>query len=128
MKKISVLMALSLALLCVSSCLTGGKKDEPKFDETFLYGQWQSGSLFYSYASNHTGKTWDEADDVTEDEAMSFEWSLVNAEFTHIYVTEISASGTKASVPKVYTVTTLTQDTLVYEDDFGKVFSFSKVK
>lgn len=46
---------------------------------------------------------------------------------THIYVTELSADGTKASVPKVYTVTTLTANTLVYEDDYGVTYTFSKV-
>lgn len=126
MKKIFGLLA-SLAVLAVmvSSCSKMG--DDVSFDETFLYGKWQSGTLFYKYASDHSGKTWDVADDVTEEEAMNFTWELVNAEFTHIYVTELSADGTKASIPKVYTVTTLTATSLIYEDDYGKTYSFSKV-
>lgn len=125
MKKLfPLIIALAGMLMMVSCSKDGGAS----FDETFLYGKWQSSTLFYKYASDHTGVTWDEADDVTEAEGKQFTWSLENAEFTHIYVTEVRADGTRASVPKVYTVTTLTDTDLVYEDDFGKVFSFKKVK
>jgi len=30
------------------------------------------------------------------------------------------------SIPKVYTVTTLTETSLKYKDDFGKTYSFTK--
>ena len=127
MKKILGLLVLAvMAVVMVSSCskLMGG---DASFEESFLYGKWQSGTLFYKYASDHSGKTWDTSDDVTEEEAMNLTWELVNAELTHIYVTELSADGTKAAVPKVYTVTTLTANTLIYEDDYGVTYSFSKV-
>ncbi|MBO7204149.1 MAG: hypothetical protein IIY14_04455 [Bacteroidales bacterium] len=127
MKKIfALVLGAVLAVVMVSSCskLIGG---EASFEESFLYGKWQSGTLFYKYASDYTGRTWDTSDDVTEEEGTRFTWQLVNAELTHIYVTELSADGTKASVPKVYTVTTLTANTLVYEDDYGVTYTFSKV-
>ena len=69
-----------------------------------------------------TGGTWDTADDVTEEEAQDFTWTLVNAELTHIHILEIGGH-----VPKVYTVTELTSSTLTYNDDFGVEFSFTKV-
>ncbi len=126
MKRILTLILAVLASMAFVNSCSMFTADEPSFDENFLYGKWQSGSLFYKYASDHTGATWDTADDVTEEEAMNFTWTLVNSEFTHIYVTEINA--TKAAVPKVYTVTTLTADRLVYEDDYGVEWAFSKVK
>lgn len=92
------------------------------FDENLLYGKWQSGTLYYKYISDGSGTTWDTADDVTEAEAQAFSWTLVNDELTHIYILEIGGS-----VPKIYTVTELTATSLTYEDDFGKVFTFSKV-
>lgn len=125
MKKLVSILILLASLIAVSSCID--TEDDPAFDETLLYGKWQSRTLFYNYKSDHTGTTWDTADDVTEVEAKKFTWRLVKDELTHIYVTEITAS-TKASIPKVYTVVTLTADKLVYEDDYGKVFSFAKVK
>ena len=66
--------------------------------------------------------TWDEADDVTEDEAQLFTWTLVESELTHIHILEMGGT-----VPKVYTVTELTATSLKYKDDFGKSFSFTKV-
>ncbi len=95
---------------------------EPSFDEAFLIGKWQSGTEFYKYLDDGTGGTWDTADDVTEEEAQAFTWTLVNAELTHIHILEIGGS-----VPKVYTVTELTSSSLKYHDDFGVEFSYTKV-
>jgi hypothetical protein len=96
--------------------------EEEFFEETFLIGKWQSGTLFYKYLGGGTGATWDTADDVTEEEAQEFTWTLVNAELTHIHILEIGGS-----VPKVYTLTELTSTSLKYHDDFGVEFSFTKV-
>jgi hypothetical protein len=95
---------------------------EPSFDETFLYGKWQSNTLFYKYLSDGTGATWDTGEDVTEAEAQSFTWTLVESELTQIHVMEIGGT-----VPKSYTVTELTDSTLMYHDEFGKEFSFDKI-
>jgi len=95
---------------------------EKTFDETLLIGKWQSETLFYKYLADGSGTTWDTSDDVTEEEAQEFTWTLVASELTHIHV--LALGGT---VPKVYTLTELTDSTLIYNDDFGKVFSFEKV-
>jgi hypothetical protein len=95
---------------------------DKSFDETLLYGKWQSNTMFYKYISDGTGTTWDTADDVTEAEAQKFTWTLVASELTHIHIMEIGGN-----VPKSYTVTELTDSTLIYNDDFGKTFSFKKV-
>jgi hypothetical protein len=94
---------------------------EESFDSTLLTGKWQSGTLFYRYQANGTGKTWDTADNVTEAEGQNFTWTLVKSELTHIHIMQIGGS-----VPKVYTVTELTATSLKYHDDFGKNFSFTK--
>ena len=111
-------LAVIAAALCLTSC------QQPSFDETALIGKWQEvgTQLFYTYNSDHTGKTWDEADDVTEAEAQPFEWSLVQSTLTQIHIMTVGGN-----VPKTYTVTQLTSSKLVYEDDFGKEFSFNKV-
>jgi hypothetical protein len=92
------------------------------FDESLLPGKWQSGTLYYKYLADGTGGTWDTADDVTEAEAQAFTWTLVKSELTHIHILE-----TGGSVPKVYTVTELTETSLKYHDDFGASFSFTKI-
>lgn len=110
-------MTILMGALFIVSC---EKLDD--FDQSLLVGKWQSGSLYYRYLSNGNGYTWDEGDDVSEDEAQDFTWTLVQSELTHIHILEIGGT-----VPKVYTVTELTSTILTYEDDFGKSFSFTKV-
>ena len=96
---------------------------ETSFDEALLIGKWQSGTLFYKYLGDGSGGTWDTADDVKEEEAQDFTWTLVNAELTHIHICEIGCS-----IPKIYTVTELTSSSLIYHDDLGGgEFSFIKV-
>ncbi|TVR42994.1 MAG: hypothetical protein EA394_02220 [Bacteroidia bacterium] len=106
----------AFALLMVSC------EKEQIFDETLLTGKWQSGTLFYRYFSDGSGYTWDTSDDVTEEEAQDFTWTLVKSELTHLHIMEIGGV-----VPRVYTVTELTATTLKYRDDFGRTYSFIKV-
>ena len=84
--------------------------EETSFQESFLIGKWQSGTVYYKYASNYSGATWDTSDDVTEAEAQAFTWSLVQSELTHIHIMEVGGN-----VPKVYTVTELTATSLKYK-------------
>lgn len=122
MKKIiRIIVVCFITTLITHSCIE--TPDTESFDETLLYGKWVSGTLYYTYAQDGNGTTWDTADDVTENEAQSFTWTLEASEFTHIYVLEIGGT-----VPKVYTLTELTDSTLVYEDDFAKSYSFSKTE
>jgi len=119
MKKI--LFYLSMCIV-VSILAVSCEKDEPFFDQSLLTGKWQSGTLFYKYHANGTGGTWDTADDVLEEEAQEFTWTLVSAELTHIHICEIGCD-----IPKVYTVTELTATSLRYHDDFGVNWTFTKV-
>ena len=95
------------------------------FDESLLIGKWQEvgTEVFYTYASDYTGKIWDEANDITEAEAQPFTWSLDQINLTQIHI----IPGLDAPVPKVYTITELTENSLKYMDAFGKEFSFNKV-
>jgi hypothetical protein len=111
------LPAIFLVAVIFTSCLP-----EEEFDELLLIGKWKSGTLYYRYDDGGTGVSWDTADDVTEAEGQAYTWTLVKSELTHIHV--IEAGG---SVPKIYTVTKLTDTTLEYKDDFDKYFSFTKV-
>jgi len=119
MKKTLYYLIMSIA---VSALAVSCETLETSFDDALLIGKWQSGTLFYKYLDDGTGGTWDTADDVKEEEAQDFTWTLVNAELTHIHILEIGGS-----VPKVYTVTELSSSSLTYHDDFGVEFSFTKV-
>lgn len=123
MKKTLFLSAMCLvAVVCLfSSCAP----EEQPLDESLLIGKWQSGTLYEKYEANHTGTTWNTAEDVTEAEAQKFTWTLEKNILTQIHIMEMTGQGT---VPKVYTVITLNATTLKYEDDFGNQKTFTKVQ
>ena len=117
MKRVLYFLGFLLVAVALQSC-----EKEVEFDETLLYGKWRSGTLYYVYSSDYTGKTWDEKDDVNEDEADEFHWKLVMSELQQFH---LHIGG---EIPKFYTVTDLTETTLRYKDDFNKSYSFTKVR
>jgi hypothetical protein len=117
-KTLRYLTMLTVVTLLAVSCT----KTDTTFDQSLLTGKWQSGTLFYKYAADGTGGTWDTSDNVTEAEAQAFTWTLEKDLLTQIHTLEIGGS-----VPKVYTVTDLTATSLKYHDSFGVSSSFTKV-
>lgn len=131
MKKLSFLCMGLLIAFGLCSC---DGDTNLSFDESLLYGKWQEGSVFERYYDSNieyvlpdgntvqvNGITWDEGDDVGEDEAQAFKWTLSGSTLTHEHI------GTFTYVPKVYTVTTLTSSSFCYEDAYGLKHQFSKV-
>ncbi len=93
-------------------------------DENLLIGRWKSGSLYEVYEAGGSGYTWDEADDVTEDERQQFEWSITdNNILTQVHLMEMGGR-----IPKVYSITQLNSVSLVYEDDYGVKHYFTRVE
>ena len=116
-RKTSLLLMILLLIGSVfSSCIT-----EYEYDSSLLTGKWVSGTEYYRYNEDGTGLTWDTNDDVTEEEAQAFTWTLVYSTLTHMHIMEIGGE-----VPKVYTVTELTATSLQYEDEFGNTHRFTK--
>lgn len=98
--------------------------DEPtSFDESLLYGKWVEGTVFERYNADGTGYTWDTADDVSEEEAQDFTWSLDEDQLVQIHIMEIGGN-----IPKTYTVTELSETNLTYQDDYGTVHNYTKVQ
>lgn len=116
---------LGLCFCVVALLVTGCDQfnNKEKFDKTLLSGYWVSGSLYEYYNADGTGYTWDFLDDVTEEEAQHFTWTLEKSTLTQIHQMEMGGS-----VPKVYTVTKLNATTLEYHDDYGKYYTFTKEK
>ena len=109
---------------------------ERSFDSSLLIGKWSrtspyatandGGLEFYRYDRGGTGATWDtsSSQDVSEEEAQTFSWTLEKDLLSFLY--DMVINGTK--VPKYYTVTVLNANTLTYKDDFGKSFTFKKLQ
>lgn len=121
MKRLAlIILSISLVMLFTTACEK--EEEDDSFDETLIIGKWQSGSLFERYDIGYGGATWDTIDDVFEDEAQKFTWSIEIDQLEQIHIIENGGV-----VPKVYTITTLSASTLVYKDDFGSVKTFSKL-
>lgn len=124
------ILVIVLVAIGFSSCTP----DNDIYDETLLLGKWereyfdkdlnQQVKEYYRYDSNKKGVTWVPSEDITEEEAQAFTWSLVKSELTHIHIMESGSAG----VPKVYTVTELSASTLRYKDGFKNTFTYIKVR
>ena len=110
-----------LGIFCVFVLLYSCVKDTD-FDESLLPGKWKQGTLFEKYMADGTGKTWDEGDYLTEDDAQDFEWTLNKADLTQIHIMKMGGK-----VPKSYKVTELSKTSFKYKDDYGKSYSFQRV-
>lgn len=95
-----------------------------KVDPDLIIGLWHSGSMYYRYNADGTGLTWDAAEDIKEEEASHFTWTVDKTLFTHLHKMEIS----DAIIPKQYHITKLTLQTLAYEDEFGVTAVYEKVE
>ena len=126
--KLNKLLIYSLAAVIFAAIFTACTPDDgTEFDRALLIGKWQSGTNFEVYESSGEGYYWDEAEDITEEEAkksLRFTWTLEQDVLTQIHISEMVGGEL---VPKVYTVTELTASTLSYEDDYGKTHTFTKV-
>lgn len=112
MKKTKIIfLFFGLLVSMMSSCVP---ETTVSFDKTLMYGEWVEGTIHDTYLENGTGYSWDTNDDMTEEEALPFEWSLEQNQLNIIHTL-----WNGAVVPKTYTVTRLDSQQLVYEDDYG---------
>lgn len=109
---------------CLSLCflLTSCVDEAQDYDESLLIGRWVEGTEYYRYDNGHTGVSWDTGDDVSEDEALPFTWSLSGNRLIHYHTME----GGQV-VPQAYTLTGLSASVLEYHDNVGKEHRFTKV-
>ena len=117
MKRLCCLFGVFCMLMLLYSC-----GEDPKIEPESLPGKWRQGTVFEKYFTDGNGYTWDESDDVKEEEALKFTWTLEKNSLTQIHLGDM---GQK--IPKLYTVTELTETDFKYKDDYGKSYSFQKV-
>ena len=125
MKKNKIIFIIILVAFFINSCKKEDNLNSPKVPtyEELIIGKWvTNNTLFYKYAADSTGSTWDTSDDVTEAEAQKFTWNIKKSVLTQTHIMEIGGNA-----PKVYTITSLNATSLVYKDNFGNVSTFTKV-
>lgn len=119
MKSKKAFLALLLAVV-LSACVP---VEEKHFNVKYLFGEWTEGTVHDKYAEDGTGYSWDTSDDISEEEALPFEWSL---SYDTLLVNHISWNGTIS--PKIYIVTALDSIHLDHYDLVsGEAHHFTKV-
>ncbi|MBR1850965.1 MAG: hypothetical protein IJ789_06290 [Bacteroidales bacterium] len=124
---IATTLALLLLPLFVASCGTDSKKQGLELQPSQLYGLWYSESSvthgYWRYNSNMTGTAWDPDEDVEEGESNTiFTWEVEEDQLTHIFT---GIEGYQA-VPKIYTVTAISDNAMTWKDSYGNIKTFTK--
>ena len=90
-----------------------------------IEGLWQKIGTqeFWRYRVDGTGVTWDESEDVSEEESnLTYEWTINGDELTHVF----HGSLGNQAVPKVYTVTSISSSQMEWEDIYGQTYVLLK--
>ena len=80
-----------------------------------IIGRWKTsdGGHYEVYNNDGTGKMWDPKDDVMEDEADTFEWSIEGNKLTLI----VTIQGGQSTIPQYCNIITLNETTFVYNNE-----------
>lgn len=126
-RKIILIIVLVSLVAGFQSCI------KPSFDVELLIGKWSRpspfaspeypGDEYYRYDQGGTGASWDTSEDVAEEEGQKFTWNLSGSTLTLFHEMEMGGG-----VTKIYTLTTLTTDKLIYKDEFGKIYTFQRAQ
>ena len=138
-KKRLFIVILIIIVLCVLALLLW-KNNQPKeykpeiiepevfedkvYDTDLIIGLWQSGTVFYRFNEDGSGRTWDIADDVTELEGSKLTWEVNKTRFIHYHQMEVN----DAIIPKAYNINNLDLINLEIEDDYDVKTTFIKVE
>lgn len=138
-KKRLFIVILIIIVLCVLALLLW-KNNQPKeykpeiiepevfedkvYDTDLIIGLWQSGTVFYRFNEDGSGRTWDIADDVTELEGSKLTWEVNKTRFIHYHQMEVN----NAIIPKAYNINNLDLMNLEIEDDYDVKTTFIKVE
>ena len=112
-----LLVAAFIVTLFTVSCSKKKDEDNSKSYSELIVGRWKTDAAepYYEvYNSNGTGKMWDTAEDVQEDEADTFEWSI---DANNMLTQNVHFQGSQAVVPQYCNIITLTETTLKYNND-----------
>ena len=117
--KISLLLIATLFVTLFTVSCSKDKNDTNSTQQSYselIVGRWKTsdGGHFEVYNSDGTGKMWDPADDVQEDEADTFTWSIdENNKLTQI-VNFQSGAGV---VPQYCNILILNETTFKYNNE-----------
>lgn len=98
------------------------RKQRVIYDPALLAGEWINGSEHEQYIAGGGGKRWDTGDDVSRSEAQSFNWTMDSNLLTIKYTMAFGGL-----MIRMYVVTYVDDETLVYRDSYGDSYMWEKV-
>ena len=118
MKKsiLTLLIAAFIVTLGMVSCSKEDKKEEPqKTYSELIVGRWKTadGGHYEVYNANGTGHMWDPAEDVQEEDADTFDWTIEGSHMTQIVHFQ-EGSGV---VPQYCNILILNESTFKYNNE-----------
>ena len=119
MKKSILILLVAAFIVTLFTVSCSKKKDDSTTQKTYselIVGRWKTadGGHFEVYASNGTGHMWDPADDVQEDEADNFDWTIdENNKMTQV----IHYQGSQGDIPQYCNIIILNETTLKYNNE-----------
>ena len=126
MRKICFRLAVMSVLLAGFFLQSGcGKDIVLDVNPDDLSGKWvvENTQEYWRFRSNGTGVTWDESEDISEEESnLKFEWTLDRDELTCVFRGE----NENQAVPKVYYIREISSSAMKWEDYYGRTTSFVK--
>lgn len=124
--RIPILMMVTAFTLLLSSCnFFGSEETHITVNDDQMYGRWQKRGTqeYWRYKADGNGVTWDESEEIYEDESnLTFQWTLNGDRLTHVFTGE---QGNQA-VPKVYTIKEISATSMKWEDDYKMEYYFVK--
>lgn len=132
MKKSIIILLIAAIVVTLGTVACKKKKTTPttpqKTYSELIVGRWMTadGGHYEVYNSNGTGKMWDPADDVQEDEADTFDWTMdqPHKQFTQI----VHFQEGQGDVPQYCNILILNENTLKYNNEgFRAEYTLTKV-
>mgnify|MGYP007102082807 FL=1 len=122
-------------MICGAVLLLASCDKIASVDSSLMYGKWMSNDSEYYRFDRSTwqymlhdstyvsvnGARWKPGDDVTEEEAQPFVWSINGSDLT---LTHQMYTGGK--VPKTYTITSQSSSKMTWKDSYGNTISLTK--
>lgn len=117
MRKTTCFLLLLMVGLIMVSCSKKEDSSSTNDYKTLIVGKWKSvsGNYYEVYDSNGQGHAWDEDDDVTEQEADNFTWSLNADNQSIMNQTFVGEMG--QVIPQVCNILILNETTLKYNNE-----------
>ena len=98
------------------------RKQRVIYDPALMIGEWLQGAEHEQYIADGTGLRWDTDDDINRDEAQVFSWTMDSNLLTIKYTMALGAL-----MMRMYVVTYVDDETLVYRDSYGDSYMWEKV-